>query len=179
MTTPPVSPGPDQPYTLSNLMPAPSGTAPASVPPPPGPPPGFVPPAPTRKPHWWRDAGTGGRVAIVGGAIGILLIASLAVVTSLGVKLGGGLPDGVTFDVVGCEYSGDTLPAVTAEFTATNSSGRDHRLKIRWEYRDSSGALIDTDTSYVTVPAGDTIRDSETTLLPVAASGGKCEAAVS
>lgn len=135
---------------------------------------GPPPTAPRRKAHWWRDAGKGGKIAIVGAAALVPLLALLFVAGEAGWKIGGA-PDSVTVDVSSCTFQdGETLPSVTTEFTATNTGRSDESITIEWEFRDSSGARVDTDTTRVTVPAGDTIRDSETTLLPVAASGGTC-----
>jgi hypothetical protein len=172
---------------LQNLMPAPA--RPAAGPPPayrpgfPPPPPGYRPPlagppapaGPPRKLHWWRDANVGIKLLVIGGGIFGVLLAGLAVLAGLGVKLGGA-PDTIKFDLVACEYSGDPLPAARAEFKVTNSGDSDYRLTIKWEFRDRDGARIDTDTTRVTVPAGQTVRDAETTLLPVAihGAGGTC-----
>jgi hypothetical protein len=188
MTTPPqppVSPGPAEPYTLQNLMPAPSGTAPAPLPAYPGPraagppqgypppPPGYRPPVgPRKKPHWWRDLGQGGQAVIIIGAIlapvliGVLIFATYANRASAG---------SIKVDITNCEYSGsDTLPTATIEFTAENTSGRAKTVRLRWEYRDSGGALVDTDSTRVTIPAGDTVRGTETTILNAPATGGRC-----
>jgi hypothetical protein len=179
---PPVTPGPPQPYTLSNLMPAPAPPAGRPWPPPPPlgwrpPPPRRVAPQPTRGPQWWRKSDQATRAVLIIAAVVAPLLIGMVILISATSR--SGAPDTIRFDLVSCSYSGPTLPAVTSEFTATNSSNRDYRLTIKWEYRDTSGARIDTDTTRVTVPAGETIRDSETTLLPVAVSGGQCRYSLS
>lgn len=171
-STPPVSPGPEQPYTLSNLMPAPNSPAGYAYGGPVHPPqPTRLPPP--RKPHWWRDLGQGGQAVIIIGAIlapvliGVLIFASYANRASAG---------SIKVDITGCEYSGsDTLPTATIEFTAHNTSGRSKTVRLKWEYRDSGGALVDTDSTSVTIPAGDTVRGTETTILNAPARGGQCE----
>jgi hypothetical protein len=49
-------------------------------------------------------------------------------------------------------------------------------VTIGIEYRDSSGARIDTDTARVrNVAPGDTVRTEETTLLDAGAPTGRCQ----
>lgn len=124
------------------------------------------PPAPKQK-FWALGPKTtfaliAGAIVLVAGAIAAVMIASKA--------------QGANIDVTtqSCTFQGETLPSVTVEFTVANSGSRPARIEIDWVFRDSSGARIDTDTTRLTVPAGETVRSSETTLLPVAVSSGTC-----
>lgn len=68
--------------------------------------------------------------------------------------------------VTGCRTSGASLPAATIEFTVTNSGSTARGATLAVEYRDESGARIDTDTARVqTIAPGDTAKGSETTIL--------------
>ncbi len=62
--------------------------------------------------------------------------------------------EGTSFSA-GVRFTAESLPAAKAGV----------RLKVEIEYRDLDGRLVDTDETYVTVPRGETVVHSETTLL--------------
>lgn len=128
---------------------------------------------PPGKPHWWRDLGTGAQVTVVLTAVmvGAILIGFIA--SALTGQLSSPRED-ITVSVQSCEFTGEMLPSATVQYTVTNAGQRSHQVKIHWEYRDAGGARVDAETSRVTVPARDTIRSSETTMLPVAVHSGTC-----
>ncbi|MFD0519021.1 FxLYD domain-containing protein [Paractinoplanes durhamensis] len=78
--------------------------------------------------------------------------------------------------VTGCKFSGgDVLPAATVEYTVTNNGDSARGVTVRFEYRDSAGNRIDTDTAHVkSIAPGDTVRAEETTLLDATVSSGIC-----
>jgi hypothetical protein len=171
MTTP--TP-PEQQYRLDQLMPAPAAPPHAGGSYPMSPAPPYYPTGPggpPRKPHWWRDLDSGARLALIALAIIIPLAGGIAVFAAVMDRAG--LND-VEVKSSSCRFDSDGLPSVSVEYSASNTGNRDRQITIHWEFRDASGSRVDTDTTSVSVPAGDTVRGSETTLLPVAVSSGSC-----
>lgn len=82
------------------------------------------------------------------------------------------------FDVqiVSCKFEGaDFLPSATVGLTIKNTGDAADDARISIEYRDSSGARIDTDTAYVRdIPPGDTVRTEEVTMLDAPVTSGRC-----
>lgn len=167
MTTPPQP----EPFTLSNPSSPPPGYAYGGPVHPPQP--TQIPPIPPkRKPHWWRDLGQGGQAVIIIGAILTPVLIGVVIFATYVERAKAG---SIKVDITSCEYTGsDAFPTATIEFTAENTSGRTETVRLKWEYRDSSGALVDTDSTRVTIPAGDTVRGTETTILNAPADGGRC-----
>jgi uncharacterized protein (TIGR02588 family) len=141
------------------------------MPQPAGPPPGYVlPPAgPPRKPHWWRDLGQGGQAVLIICAILVPVIAGVLIVATYANRAAAG---SIKVDVTSCTLTTNQLAEVA--FTAENTSGRAKTVRLRWEYRDGGGALVDTDSTSVTIPAGDTVRGEESTFLNAKVSSVRC-----
>lgn len=141
-----------------------------------GPPPGAYPPPPGKpvspRLAFWTSAQ--GIICIFAIAAGVTFVV-FVLTTVLGPSA---TPASKTLDVsvTGCEFSGsDSLPSATVEFTVRNTGDVARGATIGIEYRDASGARIDTDTARVkSIPAGDIVRSSETTILDAAASSGTC-----
>jgi uncharacterized protein (TIGR02588 family) len=78
--------------------------------------------------------------------------------------------DSLDVAVTSCEGNSTTA---TIGFTVTNKGTKDVAVAaVRVEYRDGSGARLDTDTSYVRqIKAGDTVRGEEVTVLDAAPAG--------
>lgn len=158
MTQPPAQPPAGQPYP-------PPYAQPVSPPP-------FYPP-PKKKSFW---SSTGGVFAILGMVFGgvILLCVGLAAVGLVSDRNAASKMD---VQITSCKFTGsEVLPSATVGYTVVNNGDSTRSVSIKIEYRDSSGARIDTDTAYVRdVKAGDTVRGEETTLLDAAPSGsGEC-----
>lgn len=159
MTTPPPPPPQGSPY-----------------PPPPGqhpgyPPPGFYPPPPRKRGFW-------------SSATGILTILGLSIVAVVlfcgGLAAIGKVGDDRERSKIDARITscGGNEPVATVGYTVTNNGAKARRVRLDIEYRDSSGARIDTDTAYVgEVPAGDTVRGEESTILNAVPADGRfsCE----
>ena len=170
MTTPPQPPpgGHPQPTRQGPYPPpqyAPPGVPPIS--PPPGAPPGFYPPPPPRKkPSFWGS--TGGILLIVFGSIGLVGVLCGGLITIGRISDQNALKN-IDVQVTSCTSTGVTA---TIGYTVKNSGSQDRRVTLKVEYRDASGARLDTDTAYVgNVPAGDTVRGEESTILNASTTG--------
>ena len=153
----PVSPGPHPPQQYA----PPASPQPYPLMPPP-------------KKSFWSS--TGGVLTIIGIVIGavILLCGGLAAVGLVG---GQAAASKMHVELTSCEFTAsDVLPSVDVGYTVTNNGDSTRSARIEIEYRDSSGARIDTDTAYVRdIAPGDTVRGEETTILDAAPSGsGRC-----
>jgi len=153
---------PDQPTRPFPQQPGP-------YPPPPHPPVpgpyGFYPPP--RKKSFWSS--TGGILIIVFGSIGlvVLLCGGLAVVGAVGER---NAVKKIDVELTSC---GGTGSVAKVGYSVTNNGDKARRVRIDIEYRDSSGARLDTDTAYVgSVPAHDTVRGEESTFLNATPSDG-------
>ncbi|WP_280841636.1 FxLYD domain-containing protein [Micromonospora sp. A200] len=72
--------------------------------------------------------------------------------------------------VTPCSGTGSTA---TIGYTVKNNGSKARRVTLEVEYRDVSGARLDTDTAYVgSVPAGDTVRGEESTFLNASPGSG-------
>ncbi|MFI2650218.1 hypothetical protein [Micromonospora fulviviridis] len=152
---PPHQPGPYGPPH----QPGPYGPPPPPHPPIQGPP-GFYPPPPPKKPSFWGS--TVGILTIIGICGGALLV------ICLGLVLIGGISDRnaaskIDVQLTSCGGSGSVAKV---GYSVTNNGDQARRVRLDIEYRDSSGARLDTDTAYVgSVPAHDTVRGEESTIL--------------
>ena len=149
MVTPP-DPGHSQPY-----IPPPS--VPLSIP--------GGPWKPKNRKEWWLK-GPGIIVLIV------VVIGTLGVLAGVLGERGAGSSD-ITVRITSCVL-GEVGGKVGLE--VTNGSGRTRTVRIGLEYRDGSGARVDTDTATVRgVRPGETVRHDEPTLLNAAVTGqGEC-----
>jgi len=157
MTQPPIVPGQPQPTPY------------AYSPPPPGGPPAQA--AKSKTAFWLRGPG----IILVIVAVGLALFGIVALTG--GLKAGTAADDDLSVTMTSCEFTGsDSLPSAKVGLTVTNNGDRTRSVTIGIEYRDSSGARIDTDTARVrNVAPGDTVRTEETTLLDAGAPTGRCQ----
>ncbi|MDH6466380.1 hypothetical protein M2302_006588 [Micromonospora sp. A200] len=80
------------------------------------------------------------------------------------------LPKQLDVQVTPCSGTGSTA---TIGYTVKNNGSKARRVTLEVEYRDVSGARLDTDTAYVgSVPAGDTVRGEESTFLNASPGSG-------
>lgn len=131
-------------------------------------PPGFYPPPP--KKSFWSSAG--GILTIIGICFAALILfcGGLAV---LGAASNSNATSKMQVQMTSCEVSGSVAKV---GYTVTNNGSRAQRARLDIEYRDSAGARLDTDTAYVgEVPAGDTVRGEESTILNARATSGSCK----
>ncbi len=155
---------PDQPAVPQ----PPQHPGPPYAPPPyPPSPPGFYPPPPPQKKSFWRS--TGGVLLIVFGSIGlvVLLCGGLATV--------GMISDRNELEKIDVQLTscGGTGSVAKVGYSVTNNGDTARRVTLDIEYRDSSGARLDTDTAYVgSVPAHDTVRGEESTILNATPDNG-------
>ncbi len=157
---PPTVPGPPNQY----WPPQPQPAAPAY-----GPPPGYAPGPPIKPPNpklvfWTSLPGIISLLAIMVGVVVVLSVAS---------DLISG-PAAKKFDitVTSCKATTGSLSTATVGFTVKNVSDQARGATVKIEYRDGSGARLDTDT--VRVPSlrpGGTARYDESTILDGEASG--------
>lgn len=134
-----------------------------------GPPPGWQPPPPVKPPNpklvFWTSAP---------GVISMLAIMGVLVLVLLGIinRIQGPASDRFDLTVTSCSATTGTLPTATVSFTIKNTSSRAASATVEIQYRDGSGARLDTDTAYVTsIRPGETVRHDESTLLDGTASG--------
>lgn len=146
-------------YRIPGSQPPP---APAAYGPPPTPP---GPPAPPRKPSFWSTSAGG---LVIAGAVIVAIMGAVAV----GLLLRSQRRADLDVTVVSCEFHGSTA---TVGYTVQNTGDSAHDVTLKIEYRDGSGARIDTDTAYVRgVPPGDTVRGEESTFLDAPTTSGRC-----
>lgn len=78
-------------------------------------------------------------------------------------------PSDLDATITSCEAAGRTA---TVTITITNRGSAARTAKVDIEYRDGSGARIDTDSVRLRdIAPGDTVRSSETTILDVTPAG--------
>lgn len=120
---------------------------------------------PRDRAFWLKGPGVILTTVVVGGIVAALLyIAGAAPTGAPGRNL-----TPVQATVTGCRA--DDFSA-TAALTVTNTDSRARTVTIDVEYRDGSGARLDTDTAYVRdIAPGDTVKHDETTILDAAPSG--------
>lgn len=102
------------------------------------------------------------------GSIGlvVLLCGGLAVLGQVGDSKG---LSKIDVQLTSC---GGSESVAKVGYSVTNNGDRARRVTLELEYRDSSGARLDTDTAYVgNVPAGDTVRGEESTILNASEPG--------
>lgn len=124
-------------------------------------------PPPARPPTFWST--TKGQWTIAGIVVGSILLAFAAVWIWIDVQARHARD--LDVDVTACEFSAGSLPMGTIELTVHNKSDEERLATITVEYRDSSGNRVDTDTARVTVPAGDTVKTRESTILDAPVTG--------
>ncbi|MFI6332903.1 FxLYD domain-containing protein [Micromonospora chersina] len=79
----------------------------------------------------------------------------------------------IDVQVTSCESTGSVAKV---GFTVRNSGKQARRVTLDIEYRDAAGARLDTDTAYVgNVPAGDTVRGEESTILNAESTSLTCK----
>lgn len=108
------------------------------------------------------------------GIIALLAIAFVCTLALAGIinRLQGPTSDRFDLTVTSCSATTGTLPTATVGFTITNTSSQAHSATVGIQYRDGSGARLDTDTAYVTsIRPGETVRRDETTILDGVPSG--------
>lgn len=131
---------------------------PSQYPPQPyAPPPGYYPPK--KKSFWGSSAGI---LLIVFGSIAVLGVVCVGLVT-VGRITDSNAAKQIDVQLTSC---GGTGSVAKVGYTVTNNGSKARRVTLKLEYRDGSGARLDTDTAYVgSVPAGDTVRGEESTIL--------------
>lgn len=162
---------PDQP---TGAVPPPQQWPAGQYPPPPppyppvaGPPHGYYPPPPPVRKSFWSSSG--GILTIIGICFGALVVlcGGMAVIGRAG--------DNAALSKIDVQLTscGGTGSVAKVGYSVTNNGGQNRRVTIELEYRDSSGARLDTDTAYVgEVPAGDTVRGEESTILNATPANG-------
>ncbi|MEU5914203.1 FxLYD domain-containing protein [Micromonospora sp. NPDC047527] len=142
---------------------------PPHYPPAPG---GYYPPPtpPPKKGSFW------------GSSVGILLIifGSIAILGVIcgGLVLVGRISDSNAAKQIDVQLTscGGTGSVAKVGYTVTNNGSQARRVTLKLEYRDATGARLDTDTAYVgSVPAGDTVRGEESTILNATSSTITCK----
>lgn len=113
-----------------------------------------------------------GRLIAVLASFGLIIVAILGVVVYNTIRKGPvdltGKSD-FTVGVASCEASEGVA---TVGLVVTNRGKTTSSAAISIEYRDASGARIDTDTAYVrSIAPGDTARTTESTFLDAAPAG--------
>ncbi|MFI6266170.1 FxLYD domain-containing protein [Micromonospora sp. NPDC051006] len=158
MTTPPQPP---QQMPPQGGYPPQAGHYPPPQYAPGGPPPGFYPPPrPPQKKHFL--ATPGGIFLVVFGTVALMGAICVGLVTVGRVSDNNAVKQ-LDVQVTSCT---GTSSVATIGYTVKNNGNEDRRVTLKVEYRDSSGARLDTDTAYVgSVPAGDTVRGEESTVL--------------
>jgi hypothetical protein len=133
--------------------------------------PGTMPPngdwRPRSQPLPPKRKGLGIAIAIAGGALLLIALGTVALLALRAIAM----PPLATFDaqVTSCSGSG-SVASVGFTIKNTGTTTRDATVKI--EYRDGSGARLDTDTAYIrNVRPGDTVRSEESTFLDAAPPG--------
>lgn len=109
----------------------------------------------------------------------ILIIVGVGLVFAAIVAVTGGLEPGgsskakdLDVQMTSCSVSGSVAKV---GLSVTNRGDRTRSVRIGIEYRDGSGARIDTDTAQVSgIAPGDTARTEETTILDASATSGRC-----
>ena len=145
----------------------------------PGPPPGPYGPPPMQPPAGWQppppEKASPRKLALIFGALGVVVV-GLFVIGTLTKKTSAPESDGVSVQLTSCDMDSAGIASAKVGLTIKNGGDRERDVRVELEYRDSSGARIDTDTVYVrNVAAGDTVRHDETTLLDAPPSGqGRC-----
>lgn len=135
-----------------------------------GPPPGFYPVPPPRKQSFWASAA--GILTIIG-----ICFAGLLVLCG-GLVMIGRISDSnaagkIDVQLTSCEGTGSVAKV---GYSVTNNGDQARRVRLDIEYRDSSGARLDTDTAYVgSVPAHDTVRGEESTFLNAESTSLTCK----
>lgn len=139
--------------------------------PPPAAWPATAPQPPKSRLDWWTR-GPGIMLIIV--AVGLVFVGIIALTGGLEPGSGSGSSaSDVKVSVTSCEFSDSGM--ATVGITATNNGDRTQSVRVGIEYRDSAGARIDTDSTWVRdIPPGDTVRTEEVTMLDASATSGKC-----
>jgi hypothetical protein len=128
--------------------------------------------------HPYQPQSGRGRLIAVLVCFGLIIAVIIGIVVYQTIKKGPvdltGKTDAFTVGVASCEVSGDIGKV---GLVVTNKSGTTRSATISVEYRDGSGARIDTDTAYVrNIAPGDTVRTDESTFLDATPAGSvTCE----
>ncbi|WP_200209564.1 FxLYD domain-containing protein [Micromonospora coerulea] len=121
---------------------------------------------PPRKKSFWGTPG--GIFLIVFGSVAFLGFICVGLVT-IGRISDRNAVEQLDVQVTSCTGTGSVA---TIGYTVKNTGSEARRVTLKVEYRDASGARLDTDTAYVgSVPAGDTVRGEESTILNASTSG--------
>lgn len=133
---------------------------------PPQPPPQPTQPSRFGVTFWTRGPG----VILVVIAAGLMLLGIFA--ATEGLKPGKANASDLDVTMTSCSITGSTAKV---GLSVTNRGDRTRSVSIGIEYRDSSGARLDTDTARIwSIAPGDTARTDETTLLDAGAPSGRC-----
>jgi hypothetical protein len=128
----------------------------------------FSPQPPYPPPAVDRKADSRKQLKIAGIAVGAVLVL-------IGLVMAGAFLQGhdlakLDTTVTGCT---STSTVATVQFTITNTGSRSQGATVHVEYRDGTGAQVDTDTTVVgAIQPGDTVRKEESTILDSAPAGG-------
>ena len=137
------------------------------------PPPAYAPAGPPAKPP-------NSKLAYWTSPTGIVLMLTAAVFLIIGIALltpsnASTAAKDLDITIVSCNFTGGDLSTATVGFTVTNHGKSTRTVVLHFEYRDSAGSRIDTDTSTVrNIAPGDTVRAEEPTLLDGPATSGTC-----
>jgi len=135
-----------------------------------GPPPGHqAPPPPVKPPNprlvWWTSGPGIVAVFAIAGAVALALLFIVRVAQ-------GPASDRFDLTVTSCTATTGSLSTATVGFTIKNTTAQTRSATVRIEYRDGSGARLDTDTARVaSIRPGETVRHDESTILDGQASG--------
>ncbi|WP_422751334.1 FxLYD domain-containing protein [Micromonospora sp. WMMD1219] len=134
------------------------------------PPPGFYPAQPPKKSSFWGS--TPGILLIVFGSLGIVAVLCVGLVM-IGAVSDRNAVKQIDAQITSCSTNGRVAKV---GYTVRNSGNKARRVRLEIEYRDASGARLDTDTAYVgDVPAGDTVRGDESTFLNAESTTVNCK----
>jgi hypothetical protein len=124
------------------------------------------PPRPTKQNFW---------TTLPGAVVIVIVIALLAVSVWSGARESRARTAKMRVQVTACDFAGATAKV---GLTVHNTGDAPRSAQIAIEYRDASGARIDTDSATAReVAPGDTVRLEESTLLDVPTDAGTCRIA--
>ncbi|MER7164480.1 FxLYD domain-containing protein [Micromonospora sp. NPDC000207] len=132
-------------------------------------PPQYHPTPPPPRPTSWAKS-TAGILTLTGiGCLALTMLICGGVIAAGAAMDRRGLDD-IDAQLTACEIS--TIGIGKIGYTVTNNGSAARRVSLKLEYRDATGARVDTDTARVgEVPAGDTVRGEETTILNATPTG--------
>lgn len=130
-------------------------------------------PVPPKRKSFWSS--TGGILTIVFGSLALVVVVVLCMPLGLIAMIGdrGDAVSKMEVRVTSCEVFGSVAKV---GFSVKNIGDMTRSATLKIEYRDSAGARLDTDTSYVrNVAPGETVRGEVSTILDAPTTSGSCK----